>query len=411
MQQILLVEDSVMFGKMTKKKIEAECGVEVVWTQSLAETLTVLENFTFSLALLDLNLPDAPNGQVVDHVVEHGITSLVFTSNESEQVHDQVWEKEVADYILKDNPNSINYIIKTIKRIEKNDQCLALVVDDSRLYRNQLAELLQIQKFRVLTAPDATEALDIIEKYPDIQLVITDFEMPVMNGCVLCQKIRAQFNHDEMAIIGLSSTADKSIGAKFIKNGADDFIVKDAFMVEEFYCRVNQCIDAIDNFKKIKDAAIKDYLTGLYNRRYFFEAGEKIFSKKSGALCCAMLDIDFFKKVNDTYGHAVGDLAIKHISTILQKQIDDTGLVARFGGEEFCILTTLDSEEAAALCEKIRATIANTPLLFNNKNKFLTITVSIGLATGNAESVDQLVNRADELLYRAKEDGRNCLRR
>ncbi len=416
MKQILLVEDSVMFGRLTKAKIEEEFDIPVYWTKTLAETLKILDlaDNNFSMALLDLNLPDAPNGQVIDHVVGRGITSFVFTSNMSDAVREQMWTKKVADYILKDDPNSLNYIITAMRRLEKNEDSLIMVVDNSSLYRTQIAELLYIQKFRVVTARNADEALEILNDYPNIELIITDFDLPKMDGCQLCQKIRMKFSQEDLAIIGLSSEKHKNIGARFIKNGANDVIMKDSFLVEEFYCRVNHCVETIDLITQIKEAAIRDFLTGLYNRRHFFDAGETLFttsSREQTNLLCAMIDIDFFKKVNDTHGHDVGDLVIQQVSSLIQSKMRDTDIVARFGGEEFCVLASdMEASEAAKLFEDMRHSIEDTAVLFNNNESSLQVAVSIGVCTEKAENLEQMTKRADDLLYDAKESGRNCVR-
>ncbi len=103
--------------------------------------------------------------------------------------------------------------------------------------------------------------------------------------------------------------------------------------MEEFYCRVQHCVESIDLYKKIKEASIKDFLTGLYNRRYFFDNGETLFAssrREQISLVCAMVDIDFFKKVNDTYGHDIGDLVIQQVATLMQDRMRATNIVSRF---------------------------------------------------------------------------------
>ena len=130
------------------------------------------------------------------------------------------------------------------------------------------------------------------------------------------------------------------MSARFIKVGANDFITK-PFQPEEFYCRVTQNIDLIEKTQALVDAATKDFLTGLYNRRFFFEKGVGKLERarrerKSVAL--AMLDIDHFKSVNDTYGHDVGDEVLQVVSKTLQDSARADDLVARLGGEEFCVL-------------------------------------------------------------------------
>jgi diguanylate cyclase (GGDEF)-like protein len=287
-------------------------------------------------------------------------------------------------------------------------------VDDSRLYRTSIAELLYVQKYRVITAKNGPEAIKTLNKYPEIKLIIADYNMPEMDGCQLCRNIRTNFSRETLAIIGISSESDKSIGARFIKSGANDFIVKQSFLVEEFYSRVNHCIESIDLYRQIKEAAIKDFLTGLYNRRYFFDNGEALFASfRCGqiSLACAMIDIDFFKKVNDTYGHDVGDLVIKQVATLLQERMRATDIVARFGGEEFCILAVnMGLDEVAKIFDDIRQHIEKTTVSVGDRQKQLHVTVSIGVCTEKTESLRQMIERADDFLYMAKESGRNCIR-
>ncbi len=416
MKQILLVEDSTMFGRLTKTKIEAEFDRPVFWAKSLHETAQLLDQAqnNFSLALLDLNLPDAPNGEVIDLVIKRGVTSFVFTSNMSNSVREQVWSKKVADYILKDDPNSLDYIVKAIKRLDTNQDTLILIVDDSKFFRTQIAELLYVQQYRVITAKSGPEALKIILKHPEIKLVITDYNMPEMDGCQLCRNIRTDFPQEDLAVIGCSSEEDKGIGARFIKSGANDFIVKQSFLVEEFYCRVQHCVESIDLYKKIKEASIKDFLTGLYNRRYFFDNGETLFAssrREQISLVCAMVDIDFFKKVNDTYGHDIGDLVIQQVATLMQDRMRATNIVSRFGGEEFCILAVnMSLAETEKIFNDLRQCIEKTPVWFDNHTKQLNVTVSIGICTEKTENLEQMTKVADTFLYTAKESGRNCVR-
>lgn len=416
MNQILLVEDNIMFGRITKTTLEREFDRPVYWVKTFKETVQLLEQAdnNFYMALLDLNLPDAPNGEVIDLVVNKGITSFVFTSNMRNSVREQVWSKKVADYILKDDPNSLGYVIEAIKRLVINQQSLILVVDDTKFFRTQLTELLYVQKYNVLNAKNGYEALELLQTYPDIKLVITDYDMPKMDGFQLCQKIRTKFSREDLAIIGISSNKDHGVGARFIKNGANDFIIKQSYLVEEFYSRVNHSIETIDLYRKIKETAIKDFLTGLYNRRYFFDAGEKLFSDskdKQRSLVCAMIDIDFFKKINDSYGHDVGDLVIQQVATSINKRMGTTDIVARFGGEEFCILAlNMERSEAQKVFTDLCHHIKTTPIIFNNNQQKVHVSVSIGVCTDETEDLEQMTKLADKNLYLAKQSGRNCVR-
>ncbi len=413
MQQVLLVEDSTMFGKLAKMKIEKEFSTKVAWARSLAETRRILEmaNGNISMALLDFNLPDAPNGEVIDLVVSEGITSFVFTASMAEEVRSQVWNKKVADYIIKEDPNSLDYVVAAMRQLRANQNSLVLIVDDNTEYRTEISELLYIRKFRVLNASDGQTALAILDNYPGLELVITDFDMPGMDGFKLCQKIREKYKHDQLAIIGLSTAEDRSQGAGFIKSGANDYIVKQMFLVEEFYTRINRCLETLQLIKQIRERAIRDVLTGLHNRRYFFDAGGELFAKcqgKSTGLSCVMIDIDFFKKVNDTYGHDIGDVVIKKIAEILADTASEKDIVARIGGEEFCILTPDGNRENCfTRMETLRKLVEISPVAELADDKQLFVTCSIGCCSSAAESLEAMLKIADDNLYQAKEGGRN----
>ena len=413
MGQVLLVEDSIMFGRLAKKRIEDAFDDQVYWTKNLAETINILDmaKDNFSIAILDINLPDAPDGEVIDEVINRGISSLVFTGIISDEVREKVWGKNVADYVLKDDPSSLEYIITAMRRLRENKNTLVLVVDDSTELRTKVSELLYVHKFRVISATSGTMALDILEQHPEISLVISGFALPGMDGCELCKKVREKRKTDNLAFIGLSSETEKNLEAKFIKSGANDVITREPFLVEEFYCRVNNCLENLNLIKTIKDSAMKDFLTGLYNRRYFFDVGRSLYldsQKNELPIACAMVDIDFFKKINDTYGHDVGDEVIKEISNHIVRNVREQDLVARFGGEEFCILMPrADKDESWVMMEMMRKKIEETAVAKNGEGDDVFVTVSIGICPTIQSDLESMIKVSDENLYRAKEGGRN----
>lgn len=256
MRQILLVEDSNMFGRLAKHKIENAFDIPVCWAKSYVETENLLQKSkaNFAMALLDYCLPDAPHGEVIDLVTGVGISAFVFTTEMGEEFREYIWSKKVADYILKEDPNSLEYIITAMRRLEKNRNTLVLVVGDTNIDRTFISEVLYVRQFRVLNATDGASALKILQQYPDIKLAIIYYNMVGMDGCLLCQKIRKKVKSDRLAIIGMSSDDDKEIASRFIKSGANDFFATKSFVIEEFYSRVNHCLEAISNrFPKTKE--------------------------------------------------------------------------------------------------------------------------------------------------------------
>ena len=204
------------------------------------------------------------------------------------------------------------------------------------------------------------------------------------------------------------STDEKSAIA-FLKYGANDFVIK-PFFKEEFVCRMNNTAESLENVNKLREIANIDFLTKVSNRKYFFEKAESYFKKSKSEdtpYAIAMIDIDNFKLVNDTYGHAVGDDVIKALAKILRDNVKGQDIVARFGGEEFVLYLKDITGDAASkfmqsMCQKISALEIVLP-----NNQQINFTVSIGVSSQKLPSLHQKINSADELLYEAKNSGKN----
>jgi len=408
---ILVVEDSKMFTRLLKTSIEADANFTVVTAEDYSELKKLLESgrYDFFASLLDLNLPDAPDGEVIDYVLSYHIPSIVFTGKFDDDLRERMLAKGIVDYVLKESPASIEYIVSLLKQLNRNTLIKALVVDDSRTSRLHIKRLLAIYRFIVLEAENGEQALDILNVHNDIRLVITDFNMPVMDGFELTKKIRNLYNKQEIAIIGMSAYGNNLLSARFLKIGGSDFINK-PFLEEEFFCRVNQNMELLEYIKDLKFVATRDFLTGLYNRRHFFEMGEKIFSgacRTQRPVAVGLIDIDFFKHVNDTYGHDGGDAVLRKIGGLLDGGIRACDLVARVGGEEFALLLpNVNSEEARIVFEKLREKIAGTTFELAG-NTQIKITASIGVCASLEASLENALLHADKLLYEAKNNGRN----
>jgi len=241
--------------------------------------------------------------------------------------------------------------------LQKNKNHKVLVVDDSRLFRQEIQRLLENLFFNVISVAHGEEAIGMLQSQPEISLVLTDYNMPVMDGLDLTIEIRKTYTKNELSILTLSSNEDDEVIALFLKHGANDYIKK-PFSKEEFYCRVNNAVEALENIQTITNYANRDYLTGLYNRRYFFETMNEYIDEIKDSeekFAIGMIDIDHFKKINDTYGHSVGDAIITSLADILRSSTNSHDLVARFGGEEFCVvLKNVNQYSANKIFERIR---------------------------------------------------------
>jgi len=410
MKKVLVVDDSPTILSLLKQEFTKYDFIQPFFAKSYKEAIKIIrENKAdFQAALLDLSLPDAQHGEIVRLANSHHIPAVILSATIDEKLKDMMLKKDVVDFVLKDDPSSIEFAMKSILRALKNYDTNILIVDDSQTYRKVIADALKGIHLNVLEAGDGQEALDIIKEHDNISLVITDYEMPILDGLQLTFKIREDYNKDQMAIIAISSIDNKDIISKFLRFGINDFIHK-PFSTDEIITRINSNLELLDLFAKVKDMANKDFLTGAYNRRFFFNSGEQIFAKarrKEKKLAVAMLDIDKFKNINDTYGHDVGDVAIKEIKRILDAQLRSSDLMARFGGEEFCILLEdINIENTEILFEKIRQAFEDNKI--DVDGIIISYTVSIGISYGLLSSLEDMIKISDEALYVAKESGRN----
>ncbi|MEA3372645.1 MAG: diguanylate cyclase [Campylobacterota bacterium] len=409
MERILLVEDNKSLAKLVAMKITANLPFEVDVAYSMKEAMLFTRKFDYFMALLDINLPDAPDGEIVDAVIEQDVPAMVLSGNMDKEFRRSILKKEIIDYIGKGGIEDINYIISTIDRLHKNRQHKVLIVDDSMLFRKSMQKMVKNLFFQVYAVAHGEEALGILKENPDIRIVLTDYAMPVMDGLELTREIRKVHPKNELSILAISSSKDEDISAMFLKSGATDFIKK-PFSKEEFSCRLNNAIEALENIDAITNHAKRDFLTGLYNRRYFFRTMEEYFAKaveEGENFAIAMVDIDHFKNINDTYGHDVGDQVIIHLSELLRSNTSESDMVARFGGEEFCIaLKDLTNDQAVDLFENIRQKVAATPLTLSEQEE-IGYTISIGVSLDHEDTLEESVNSADMMLYHAKNNGRN----
>lgn len=412
MKKILLIDDNPLILKSLVKEITALCNdVELLLASSFKEASDLLRKNEkkIEMAVVDLQLPDCKEGQAVLLTTSRKVPTIVLTGNYSQEIKEEFLKKDPIDYVIKDNPNSINYVAHTVKRFLRNATMTALVVDDSNLYRGVLVKDLQKLHINTLEASSGKEALDIIENSEEtISLLLTDYDMPEMNGIELVNTLREKYPEDILSIVALSASSDNNILSEFIKTGANDFLAKPHDFTE-LNVRINSNLDTLGLFQKTKDLANKDFLTGSYNRRYFFESSEAIIAKsarKDQNIALATLDIDNFKVVNDTYGHDVGDVAIKEIVTVLNKTLRKSDLVARFGGEEYCIiLEDITLENTQKVFEEIRLNFENNHIIIGDLE--FSYTVSIGVFYGKSDNITQMLKVSDEALYEAKENGRN----
>jgi signal transduction histidine kinase len=248
---ILVVDDSKTIAKGLKKYIEsimptAKCLVAF----SKADAELILQKYKkIECALLDLHLPDAQNGEIVDFVYNYHIPIVVLTGKVG--MEDKIDRVKIVDYVIKDGIYSFYYASNIAKQIIKNKNIKALVVDDSKVALEKTAYFLRNYNLKVLTASNCLEAQQIIKDNQDIKIIYTDYNMPIVNGLELIRELRKKYSKKELSIVVISSQTDSKTSSTLLKYGANDFLQKD-YNAEEFYARLNINLEILELFDDIE---------------------------------------------------------------------------------------------------------------------------------------------------------------
>lgn len=412
MKKILIVEDSEMVMKVLRHLVQAaSLGYEAVYATSLAQAQSAYQQHPegFFAALVDLNLPDAPSGEVVDFTLSHKIPTIVLTGSYDEQRREQLFAKGIVDYVTKEGRYAYSKAVGMIQRLEKNQQIQVLVVDDSDMSRKHMVNLFRRHLFQVLEASDGMDAIKVLLEHPEIKLLITDYNMPRMDGFELVRNLRYKYDKTDLIMIGVSGESSEALSAKFIKHGANDFLRK-PFHPEEFYCRIIHNIESLELMEQIAYSAQRDHLTGLYHRSYFFNAARELYrqaQEKAAPLSLAIINIDHFSDINQRYGNAWGDVALQQVAQRLQDMLGRFLLARADSDDFFVMLPGLDHEKTAALLARVKQLLAAEEIVINGERQHFYF--SAGITARLCNSLDEQLALAGQYLQRAKEAGGNML--
>jgi two-component system chemotaxis response regulator CheY len=293
-----------------------------------------------------------------------------------------------------------------------------LVVDDDRMSRRIVGRFLEFLGYEIVEAEDGAEAFDIARRQR-IRLIITDWMMPKMDGPELVQRLRKLADGHRFYVILLTSKDQQEELVEAMDAGADDFIRK-PFEQGELRTRVRAGKRIIELTEKLERQAMTDPLTGLLNRRGLHDAvgaeDPQRDCQGGRGLGFIVADLDHFKRINDTHGHAAGDLILLETARRLRAVFEPQGLVARMGGEEFWVLLCdCDREGLLKSAEAARQRIATEPFPLagdsaDDAAEPVSLTASFGcthIAMLGTERLEHLFQIADTALYRAKAEGRN----
>ncbi len=404
--KIFIIDDSKSFSKLIAVRIKNDMGMDSILASSFTESKVVLEQERSSilLALVDLNVVDAKGTEHIDYMLAHKVPVIVITGELNDEIRNKILEKNIIDYIFKSRKEDMDYVIKLLKQILRNSETKVVVADDSPLFRKLTSDLLKLQMFNVLEAKNGLDCLNIVEENPDIKLVLTDYNMKEMDGFELTLRLREKYSKESLIIISISGNDTKNISSKFIKIGVNDFITK-PFTKEEFACRINMNMDALESIERIRDLSRRDFLTELYNRKYFWEKS-KILLAAGKQTVVAIYIVDHFKKLNSEFGNDAGDLILKSLGIIAREHFSKSHFLFRLEGKKFAVLiNNISKEDAIPLFENFCSKVASIPI--NSNGNIIAFTISVGLSLTQNPNPEIRMKEAEELLSEARSSGRN----
>lgn len=287
-----------------------------------------------------------------------------------------------------------------------------LVIDDSRTSRNELSRLLQGKGHTVRTATNGMEGLRILDRHPEIELILCDLVMPVLDGLGVLKMLAGRGELRRHPVMILSSLDEMQRVVACLSAGAMDFVRK-PFFHEEMALRVRNALTLTRTLNNLNSLAHRDPLTGLFNHRVFVEMLQRELSRSQrsgGPLGLLFADLDYFKLVNDRHGHLVGDEVLREFSRRVLQAARRSDLVARYGGDEFTLMAPeADWEGLYHLAQRVRISMEEPCATSTGPVK---VTVSIGGAVYDPREHqdpdhNSLLTFADRALYLAKDAGRN----
>jgi two-component system, cell cycle response regulator len=282
-----------------------------------------------------------------------------------------------------------------------------LIADDDRLSARMLEANLTKSGYEVTVVSDGGRALQILNSEDRPQMAILDWMMPVMAGPEVCRQVR-QAGGPYIYMLLLTGNADPMAVVTGMDAGADDYIRK-PFDTAELHARLRSGKRIVELEEKLRRQATVDNLTGLLNRGAIMDRLETEMERalrESYPICVAIVDLDHFKKINDTFGHSAGDTVLREAASKMSSVLRPYDAIGRYGGEEFIVVfPRCDESIASGIAERIRSSIAQR-IEFDSQE--VPVTASIGIARAvEPLTADEVIRAADDALFRAKESGRN----
>ncbi|WP_019528659.1 diguanylate cyclase [Dasania marina] len=418
----LIIDSSSSYRQMLAKLLESY-SITTVAVNTVDDAAPAIQHQHFDIICITINLTGNDSLDFCREVRQHHsykhIPIIMLTPAKEAETNKLALEAGVTDLFHKQDFSGFQlYIENMVERLnaENSNSGQILYIEDSASTAFLVTSTLEDNGYHVdhfLTAEEGIEAFD--DNYYD--LLLTDVVLADLSGLVVVRAVRDSVSEDKKStpIIAISSFNDNARKLELFSAGINDYVSKPV-MNEELLARIGnlvksrQLLTSLNNKQEqLERLALTDQLTSLYNRHYLMDMAPKRIQqaqRQKQFLCLMVVDIDFFKAINDTHGHSVGDKVLQAVAAQLVSGVRWEDIVARFGGEEFVVLLDHCSfQDAINIAEDLRQSIEKL------KPAGIDVSASFGLATLKEDENDfaSLFSRADEAVYEAKESGRNCV--
>ena len=447
--RILVVDDILANVRLLEAKLSAEY-FEVVTAMNGVDALEAVQRAKPDIVLLDVMMPGIDGIEVCKRIKADATTQHIpiIMVTALDQLEDRVRGLEAgADDFLTKPVNDVSLFcrIKSLVRLKMlSDELRAravsgasmglvvqnaipidtrpgnILVVDSRASFIDRVRIALTGKHKISAVIDPQEAIpSIIESSMPYELVIVNLDAEQFDGLRLCSQLKSLEQTRQIPILIVVAPDDEQRLMRALDMGVNDYLIRPIDR-QELLARVNTQVRRARYAEQLRisvqtsiEMAVTDALTGLYNRRYMETHLSHLVEhsiNRGKPLSALAIDVDFFKPVNDTHGHDVGDKVLQELATRIRENIRNVDMACRVGGEEFIvILPSTELHLAQKIAERIRKSIAAKPFSAGTPSGTLNITVSVGLSTltGSDDKVEEFLRRADQALYRAKREGRN----
>lgn len=450
--RVLVVDDILPNVKLLEAKLSGEY-FDVITATSGAEGIQKAETQSPDIILLDVMMPGMDGFETCQrlksnpataHIPVVMVTALTDATDRVrglESGADDFLSKPVNDIALMARVRSLVRLKMTVDewRIRENtanqfgfvgnkgtflaepsEKARVMIIEDKNFESEKFIETLKRDDDEVIAVRNGEQAMEMAQ-HNDFDIITVSLNLQNEDGLRLCSHLRSNERTRSVPILMVAEEADMKRIAQGLEIGAHDYILRPVDR-NELLARVRTQIRRKryqnrlrSNYEQSLSLALTDSLTGLFNRRYLMVHLEKLLNKNKESnktLCALMMDIDHFKKINDTYGHQVGDEVLKIFAERISQRLRSFDLVARLGGEEFVVvLPDISQDMAFQVAERLRKGICNTKFEVSSPNGPIDVSVSVGAAmiTGGGDNlkVEDVLKLADDELYKAKENGRN----